>query len=214
MKIKINNVKLFYDMTGSGSPVILLHGVGQNHKIFNKLVPQLKDKYTVYTMDNRGNGKSQMHCEVSYPLMASDVITFINELKIEKPIIIGTGDGAIVALLIAMYEPEMLSKAIVCGANLYPAGLRPDTLAAARKMYSLTKMCLYNLMLTEPNITPENLGKIQIPVHVLAGEKDMVRREHVLFSCKHMNGNLNFTQVFRRNVRLGKHKIVKTHFCK
>ena len=47
MKIKVNNVELYYEEYGTGKPIILLHGNQETHKIFDKLIEQLKKKHKV-----------------------------------------------------------------------------------------------------------------------------------------------------------------------
>ena len=42
MKVKVNDVVLNYDVSGTGYPIILLHGNGENYTIFNKLIEKLQ----------------------------------------------------------------------------------------------------------------------------------------------------------------------------
>ena len=127
MKVKVNDIVLNYDVVGSGYPIILLHGNGENYTIFNKLIDKLKEDYTVYAVDSRCHGESDDTEEVSYNLMAEDIIAFIKELNIENPMLYGFSDGGIVGLLVAIKEPELLSKLIVSGVNINPKGLKNGT---------------------------------------------------------------------------------------
>ena len=127
MKVKVNDVVLNYDVSGTGYPIILLHGNGENYTIFNKLIEKLQEDYTVYAVDSRSHGDSEDTEEVSYDLMAEDIIQFIKELNIENPMLYGFSDGGIVGLLIAIKEPELLSKLIVSGVNINPKGLKNGT---------------------------------------------------------------------------------------
>lgn len=58
MYIHINRQILYYDKTGNGSPLLLLHGNGEDHTIFDLLIPMLEQHYTVYAIDTRGHGAS------------------------------------------------------------------------------------------------------------------------------------------------------------
>lgn len=55
MILKINNIDLFYEKFGSGTPIILVHGNGENHNIFDKIIPLLSELFTVYAIDLRGH---------------------------------------------------------------------------------------------------------------------------------------------------------------
>jgi len=110
--------------------------------------------------------------------MANDVIEFIKLLNIQKPILYGFSDGGIIGLLIAIKEPELLSKLIISGANLNPNVLSKTMLIFIKFIYFFTRNKLFKMMIHEPNITKNQLTNINIPTVVLAGEKDIVKYEH------------------------------------
>lgn len=178
MIVNVNNVNIYYETYGEGLPIILLHGNGENHKIFDKLINKLKDNFTVYAIDSRCHGESENTDEISYNLMRDDIICFIKKLKLEKPILYGFSDGGIIGILVAVKEPEILSKLIISGANLYPSGLKKSMLFFSGINYFFTKDKLKRMMLEEPNITPDELKKIKTKTVVLAGENDLVLENH------------------------------------
>ena len=178
MNIKVNNVNLFYETYGEGIPIILVHGNGETHEIFDKLIEKLQANYKVYALDSRCHGKSENTKIISYDLMAQDVIGFIKQLKINKPIFYGFSDGGIIGLLIAIKEPRLLSNLIISGANISPDGTTKKDIILTKLMYYITRNKLVKMMVYEPNITCEELQKIEIPVHIIAGEKDVIRYDH------------------------------------
>lgn len=178
MLVKVNNININYEVCGQGSPIILLHGNQETHEIFDKLIEKMQVNYTVYALVSRCHGKSDNPDKISYNLMAGDTIAFIKKLKISKPILYGFSDGGIVGLLIAIKEPDILSNLIISGANITPdATTKLDTILT-KLFYFFTKNKLIKMMLDEPNIPLEDLQRITIPVHVLAGEKDVIRLNH------------------------------------
>ena len=178
MEILVNNVNLYYEECGEGKPIILLHGNQETHDIFDKLIEKLKTNYKVYAIDSRCHGKSENTVDISYSLMCDDIIEFIKKINIDKPILYGFSDGGIVGLLVAIKEPDLLSNLIISGANTTPDILSRSFKILTKIMYFFTRSKYIKMMLKEPNIKTDELNSITIPVHVLAGEKDIVKYEH------------------------------------
>lgn len=178
MKVNVNGINIHYEVYGEGQPIILLHGNSENLNIFDKPVEQLKNEYKVYAIDSRCHGESDDPEEISYDLMAQDVIEFIKTLNLNKPILYGFSDGGIIGILVAIKEPDILSKVIVSGANVTPDALSKMFMIITKIMGFFTKNKLFKMMQNEPNITCEELQSIKIPVHVLVGEKDVIKEEH------------------------------------
>lgn len=178
MTVRVNKIDLYYEKTGTGPPLILLHGNGESHRLFRKAAPLFAGNYTVYAIDSRGHGKSTRVKPLHYADMAEDAARFIDKLDLEAPCLYGFSDGGIVGLLLAVAHPDMLSKLAVSGANLSPAGLTGGMLRTTRAMYALTRGARWKLMLDEPNIPERLLSHIDIPTLVLAGGRDIVREEH------------------------------------
>lgn len=190
MNINVNDVNIFYEEYGKGQPIILLHGNSETHEIFDKLIEQLKENYKVYAIDSRCHGKSENTNEISYDLMSDDIISFIKLLKIEKPILYGFSDGGIIGILVAIKEPDILSKLIVSGANINPDGMKKTMLIISKIVYFVTKNKLFRMMVKEPNISIEELNKIKVPTIVIAGQKDVIKREHTEMIAKNIPNSI------------------------
>ena len=178
MKLKVNGIELYYEKYGKGKPIILIHGNQESHEIFDKLIEKLKSNYEVFAIDSRCHGKSENPKEISYNLMCDDVIEFIKKLNIQKPILYGFSDGGIIGLLVAIKEPNLLSNLIISGANINPDVFTTFDLLLTKLFYFFTRSKYIKMMLDEPNISIEDLQKITVPVHILAGEKDVIKLEH------------------------------------
>ena len=170
---------LFYDVTGQGQPLLLIHGNGEDHSIFDKAVAVLKDHFRVYALDSRGHGQSSPVDAYHYQDMAEDVYQFITGLALEKPILCGFSDGGILGLLLASQYPDLLGGVIACGVNIRPEGIKPFWLKLFRLMYRFNRSPLFQLMLTEPDISSDQLSKITCPVLVTGGSRDMISLKHL-----------------------------------
>ncbi len=174
-----SKINLYYEKTGTGVPLIMLHGNGEDHTIFNKATAVLKKHFTVYAIDTRGHGKSSPVDELHYEDMANDVYEFICKLNLEKPIVYGFSDGGIVALILAIKHPEAISRIVASGVNTQPNGLNTINLLIYKITYFFTRAKRIKLMLNEPSITDTQLNNIKIPVSVTGGSKDMIKQSHL-----------------------------------
>lgn len=176
MYIQLNGQVIYYEKTGEGSPVILVHGNKESHKIFDVLIPELSKQHTVYALDSRGHGQSASSGEFHYTDMAEDIAAFIHALDLVKPAYYGFSDGWIIGLLAASKYPSLFCALAVSGANLTPSGLKSSLKFKIRMKYLKTKDPLLSMMLKEPRITKTDLSKITIPTLILAGSKDIVKK--------------------------------------
>lgn len=178
MYIQINRQILFYEKTGSGRPILLLHGNGDDHTCFDALIPLLENTHTVYAIDSRGHGESNPTDDYHYTGMADDIAELITALEIDAPIVYGFSDGGIIGLLLALHYPRLISRLAISGANLNPHGLKTSFRLKIKQHYRKSSSPLERMMLEEPNIDPADLAKIKIPVLVLAGSQDIIKPAH------------------------------------
>ena len=186
MKITVNQVELFYEVVGSGDPLVMVHGNGEDHTIFDKAVELLSPHFTCYLLDSRGHGQSQQVTEYHYDDMAEDVYQFIRVLGLERVTYYGFSDGGIIGLLLASRHPGLLDKMIVSGANTRPDAVHKWLRAVFGIVNRIHKNSLFTLMLTEPHISSEQLQAITTPTLVLAGSKDLVVEADTRFIAEHI----------------------------
>lgn len=177
MYIQLDSQIIYYERTGEGSPVILLHGNNEDHHIFDKLSDKLSVNHDVYAIDLRGHGLSATPKEYHYMDMAKDVVNLIKALEIQKPALVGFSDGAIVSLLVAIEHSELLSAIVCCGANLTPDGIKFGEMHSIKKNWKQTNDLKSLMMIKEPDISSKMLGEIKVPAYVVAGEKDCIKEK-------------------------------------
>lgn len=180
MFIEVNNVNLYYEKTGSGEPLVMVHCNSMNHKIFNRAVKLLKQRFTVYCLDSRDHGKSSKVKTLHYEDMAEDVYQFITKLNLEKPVFYGFSDGGIIGIILASQHPGLLSKMIISGASLNPDSTKPLPMAFFKLWSHVDRSDKMQIMMREPDITDEMLKAITIPVYVTAGSGDVIKSEHTI----------------------------------
>ena len=92
MVIGVNGIQLYYTKTGQGRPLIMVHGNGEDHTIFDEAVSVLKEHFTCYCIDSRGHGQSSPCKELHYKDMAEDMIAFMTELDLSDAAFYGFSD--------------------------------------------------------------------------------------------------------------------------
>jgi 3-oxoadipate enol-lactonase len=103
-------VELYYEEHGKGFPVVFLHGFPFDHTIWEPLTPLLVNKARMILPDLRGYGRSPVPDGVySMRLMAEDVFTLLNNLKIERAILVGHSMGGYVSLAFSHAYPQRLA---------------------------------------------------------------------------------------------------------
>ena len=114
MYINVNGINIYYEVMGRGKPIILLNPNSVNTNAMNYVTKKLSKDFLVYKFDRRCCGKSEKNCTLSYELSAKDVVEFISKLKIEKPYLLGSSGGGIVAMIVAITSPDIISKLVLC----------------------------------------------------------------------------------------------------
>jgi len=189
MTVTINGVEIYYEVSGKGRPIILLHANGMTHRIFHRLARALAETFTVYALDSRGHGKSGKVKELNYRDMADDVIAFIHLFALKDVCLYGFSDGGIIALIAAAQEPGLIDKLIVSGANTSPDGTKDGWARLFKLMYAVTKDNKTKLMLEQPDITDKELELITADTLVLAGQYDLIKETHTKNIAAHIPGS-------------------------
>ena len=113
-KTRINNIDITYDDTGSGPAVVLIHGYPFNRSMWAEQVSALADSYRVVTLDLRGHGESESSTGAStMKLMAQDVASLMDELRIDRAVIGGLSMGGYVTLAFYQLFAERVEKLLL-----------------------------------------------------------------------------------------------------
>lgn len=120
--VEIDGIKINYIRTGSGDPVLVLHGWGASIETVMPIVNTLKQNHTVYAMDLPGFGKSQEPKEVFGSFCYSDIVKeFIDRLIPGKLSLVGHSFGGKLSIIISSKYPEIINKVVLIDS----AGIMP-----------------------------------------------------------------------------------------
>ncbi len=114
--VQVDNGKLFYEVTGEGPPLVLIHAGFLDSRMWDEQFKLFSENFKVIRYDVRGFGKSDppRHKFTN----SNDLYTLLKHLKIPKTSIIGVSNGGAIALDFAVEHPEMLERLILVGTGV------------------------------------------------------------------------------------------------
>jgi 3-oxoadipate enol-lactonase len=112
--IKINGIKLYVEVKGTGFPVILVHGVGGDHQAhLRNVIEPLSKNFKTIALDCRGHGQSDKPPAYTMDDHVNDVLGIMDHFGIEKAHILGVSMGSYIAQLVAITAPDSIDKLIL-----------------------------------------------------------------------------------------------------
>jgi pimeloyl-ACP methyl ester carboxylesterase len=210
----VNGLQMYYEVYGEGPPVLLLHGGLQTiASSFSQQIPVFAQNHRVIAVEQMGHGHTaDTGRELTYRGMAEDTAELLRKLKVTEVDVVGWSDGGIVGLILAAHHPKLVRRLIVAGANIRPDGCTADFLAHVRALkpedlkgsdrkdydqfspdgaahFPVIFHKVTTLWLTAPtpdDIDDEQLGRIEAPTLIMAGDHDIVRLEHTMEIYQHI----------------------------
>jgi pimeloyl-ACP methyl ester carboxylesterase len=200
----INGLKMYYQVEGTGRPLVLLHGgVCTIELCLGTIRAALGDGGKVVAMEQQGHGRTaDLDRPLSYEQMTEDTAALLRQLKIENADVFGYSMGGGIALRLAIKYPGLVRKVAVFGTPYSNGGLvagfaenfkamKPDDIPAPfREAYA--KLApnpkgwpalvekIKEMSLTVKPLRQEDLRAIKAPVLVMVGDADIVRPEHAV----------------------------------
>ncbi|MFN2484430.1 MAG: alpha/beta fold hydrolase [Candidatus Limnocylindria bacterium] len=201
--VEIDGVRTYYEVRGSGDPVLLLHGGFATIETWEAQAAALADRYTVYLPERHGHGRTpDVPGPMSYEAMTRDTIGFMDRLAIASAHLIGWSDGGSVALEVALARPELVRKLVLIGAAIDLSGSTSESLAflpqfkpehipeSMRQRYAALSPdgadhfgVVFDKLLamwqSGPHHALSDVAGLEVPTLLMLGDDDDVTLEHV-----------------------------------
>jgi len=137
-KAVINGIELYYEVHGSGDPVVLIAGLACDSTLWSGILNDLSKHFKVVIFDNRDVGQSQ-YVNQNYTIedMVQDTLGLIEHLQLEKPCIVGHSMGGTIAQTIAYKYPSKIKKVVIANSLIK---FNARSVAVEKLLASLSKI--------------------------------------------------------------------------
>lgn len=124
---QVNGLNMYYEIHGTGRPLVLLHGGGSTiMSTFGRVLPALANTHQVIAIELQAHGHT---ADIDRPLTfeqdADDVAALLHQLHISKVDIIGFSNGGTTSLQIATRHPELVNKLVLASTTYKREGMQP-----------------------------------------------------------------------------------------
>lgn len=122
--VQSGDARLYYEVYGKGTPVVVLHGggVGTPYEM-GCIIDELRKNHEVIVMSTRGHGRSEIgHSPLTYKQKGEDVLAVMDAAHVKKAMIVGFSDGAYSAYETAVLAPERVERIAAIGAGTLRKG--------------------------------------------------------------------------------------------
>ncbi len=199
--VAVNGIRMYYEVHGHGRPLLMLHGGTGNGTQFVHQLPAFSPSYRCIVPDCCAQGRTtDRPGPLTYHAMAEDMIALLDKLHVKRADVMGWSDGGNIGLDMAMHHPERVGHLVTFGANFQPDGLNPDDVewnnrATAQSFgagmreawmrmnpqpdhYEQAMNKIIAMWRTQPRWALADLRTIRAKTLVVAGEHDLIRRDH------------------------------------
>jgi pimeloyl-ACP methyl ester carboxylesterase len=125
----VNGINLYYEMHGTGRPLVLLHGGLGSGEMFAPILPALAAGRQAIVPDLQGHGRTaDIDRPIDVRLMADDIAALIRHLGLDRADVMGYSLGGGVAMMTAIRHPEVVRRLVSVSANIRREAIYPEML--------------------------------------------------------------------------------------
>ena len=111
---RVNGIRIAYQDTGRGEPVVLVHGSWTSHHGWDRVVPGLAEHHRLVRYDRRGHSESERPSgQGTFAEDVADLAALVEELDAAPAWVVGNSVGAVIALRLATARPDVIRGVIV-----------------------------------------------------------------------------------------------------
>jgi pimeloyl-ACP methyl ester carboxylesterase len=211
---EVNGLNMYYEIHGTGQPLVLLHGAYMTIDLMGEVVPALAETRQVIAVELQGHGRTaDIDRPLIYEQMADDIAALLRHLVIEKADVFGYSMGGGVAFQVAIRHPEVVRKLVVASASYTSDGMHPELL---EMIPTLTPEAFAGSPIEEallrtapypddfPTLVakmkqldmepfawpPEDIRGIAAPTLLIVGDSDAIRLEHAVELFRLLGGGV------------------------
>ena len=134
-RVKVNGMQMYYEVSGRGDPLIVLHGAYMNIPTMGAIIPRLAKTHRVYALELQGHGRTtDIDRPITYPNLADDVAAFMDAVGLEKADVFGYSMGAGVGLQLVIRHPAKVNKLAAASVAYDVEGWQPAFKAVIPQM--------------------------------------------------------------------------------
>ena len=210
-RVEVNGMEMYYEVSGEGDPLIVLHGAYMNIPSMGRVIPALAERHRVYAVEFQGHGRTtDIDRPITYENLGDDVAVFMDAVGLEKADVFGYSMGANAGLQLAIRHPEKVGRLIVASAAYDIEGLQPAFRAfipqlTVEMMLAMPFAEEYKQLAADPDGFPALVKKLialeheplaweadvkalETPVLVITGDADVATLEHSVAMFRLLGG--------------------------
>jgi pimeloyl-ACP methyl ester carboxylesterase len=215
--VQANGVDYYYEIHGSGEPLLLLHGgLGSSDMFDGNVLPALAKTRQVIAVDLQGHGRTTLGDRpIDLVDIGNDLAFVLDKLGFKQVDVAGYSFGGGAGLRLAIQHPAVVRRLVVISAPIAQNGFFPEMLpqqaavgaAMAEQMKETPMYKSYVAVAPNPKDFPrlldrmgeymrrpydwsEDVKKLAIPVMLVYGDADMVRPDHIVKFYQLVGGGL------------------------
>jgi pimeloyl-ACP methyl ester carboxylesterase len=212
-RVEVNGMQMYYEVSGAGDPLIVLHGAYMNIPSMGAIIPKLAESHKVYALEFQGHGRTtDIDRPITYPNLADDVAVFMDKVGLQKADMFGYSMGAAAGLQVAIRHPEKVNKLIAASGAYDAEGWQPEFKAFIPQMTVEMFVGMpfaeeYRKLAANPDGFPALVGKLialekepmaweanvktmKTPVLIIAGDADVATLEHSVALFRLLGGGV------------------------
>ncbi|PSH61619.1 alpha/beta fold hydrolase [Phyllobacterium sophorae] len=212
-RVEVNGMQMYYEVSGEGDPLVVLHGAYMNIPSMGAIIPRLARTHKVYALELQGHGRTtDIDRPITYPNLADDVAAFMNAVDLKKADVFGYSMGAAAGLQLAIRHPEKVNRLIAASVAYDAEGWQPEFKAFIPQMsvemfVGMPFAQAYRKLAADPNGFPALVKKLialehepmaweadvralKAPVLIISGDADVATLQHSVAMFRLLGGGV------------------------